>query len=69
MSKRIQKIIPGNEDIYIKEVSELLKSEADTIIKDIIEKTLEKTGNNRSEAAELLHVSPRVLRYLLNEKE
>ena len=69
MSGRIQKITPGNEDIDIKEVSELLKSEADTIIKNIIEKTLKKTGNNRSEAAALLHVSPRVLRYLLHEKE
>ncbi|MEG3071743.1 MAG: helix-turn-helix domain-containing protein [Candidatus Syntrophopropionicum ammoniitolerans] len=65
----MQKIIPDHEDIDIKEVSELLKNEGDTIIKNIIEKTLERTGNNRSEAARLLHVSPRVLRYLLHEKE
>ncbi|NLJ76128.1 MAG: sigma-54-dependent Fis family transcriptional regulator [Peptococcaceae bacterium] len=69
LSKKMQQIVPNNEDIDIREISELLKGEGDTIIKNIIEKTLEKTGNNRSEAARLLHVSPRVLRYLLHEKE
>lgn len=69
MAERIQEIITGDEDMDIKAISELLKSESEKIIKKIIEKTLVKTGNNRSEAARLLHVSPRVLRYLLNEKE
>lgn len=69
LSKMVKENITGNVDIDIKEVSELLKNETDTIIKDIIEKTLAETGANRSEAARRLHVSPRVLRYLLNEKE
>lgn len=69
LSKMLSRAVSDNESIDIKEVSGLLKSEADSIIKDIIEKTLEKTGNNRLEAARRLNVSPRVLRYLLNEKE
>lgn len=69
LSKMVSRAVLDNESIDIKEVSGLLKSEADSIIKDIIEKTLEKTGNNRLETARRLNVSPRVLRYLLNEKE
>lgn len=69
LSQIILEVILSQEKIDIKELSGLLKNEADIIIKDIIGKVLKKTGNNKVEAARLLHVSPRVLRYLLNEKE
>ncbi|NLI12049.1 sigma-54-dependent transcriptional regulator [Pelotomaculum propionicicum] len=69
LSQRFRKVILDSENIDIKEVSSLLKSEADSIIKDIIESALEKTGHNRMAAARLLNVSPRILRYLLNEKK
>lgn len=69
LSQIILEVILSQEKIDIKELSGLLKNEADSIIKDIIGKVLKKTGNNKVEAARLLHVSPRVLRYLFNEKE
>ena len=69
LAQMMRKVILKKDSIDIKEISGILKSETDSIIKDIIKKALEQTGNNRLEAARLLNVSPRVLRYLLHEKE
>ncbi len=69
LAQMMRKVVLNKESIDIKELSGLLKSETDSIIKDLIKKALEQTGNNRLEVARLLNVSPRVLRYLLHEKE
>lgn len=69
LAQMMRKVILNKGSIDIKELSGILKSETDSIIKDIIKKALEQTSNNRLEAARLLNVSPRVLRYLLHEKE
>ena len=58
-----------DEIIDIKDAERLLKREVDGMIKEIAERVLEKTGNDRMEAARLLNVSARNLRYLLNEKK
>ena len=69
LSQRVQRLIQEDEIIDIKEAERLLKREVDSIIKEITERVLEKTGNDRVEAARLLNVSVRSLRYLLNEKK
>ncbi len=64
----IYEAIINEQDIDLKNVSERLKNKNNNIVKRVIEKYLETTGNNKKEAAKLLHVTPRVLRYLQNEK-
>jgi two-component system NtrC family response regulator len=69
LSQRVRKLMQEDEIIDIKDAERLLKREVDGMIKEIAERVLEKTGNDRMEAARLLNVSARNLRYLLNEKK
>jgi two-component system NtrC family response regulator len=67
-SKELLKKLLIKESIDLTELSEVLKRASGKILKEIIEKTLEKTNGNRAEAAKMLNLTPRTMRYLQNEK-
>lgn len=67
-SRKLLKVILGKENVDLTELSGILEKETDQIVRGVIDNTLIKTGNNRTEASKLLNVSPRVLRYLQKEK-
>lgn len=67
-SQRLLKVILSKGTVDLTELAEKFEQEAAWAVRRVIEETLVKTGNNRTEAAKELNVSPRVLRYLKNEK-
>ncbi|MBM7855968.1 two-component system NtrC family response regulator [Desulfohalotomaculum tongense] len=54
--------------VDIKELLNELKAAQGYIAKQVIEKVLNYTGGDRSKAAKILNATPRMLRYLQNEK-
>ncbi len=67
-SRRLLKVILSKGTIDLTELTEAMDQEVNWAVRRFIEEILIKTGNNRTEAAKMLNVSPRVLRYLQNEK-
>ncbi|MDD4238541.1 MAG: sigma-54 dependent transcriptional regulator [Desulfotomaculaceae bacterium] len=67
-SQRLLKVVLSKRTIDLMELRELINNETAWAVKQVVEETLSKTGNNRTEAAKLLNISPRVMRYLQNEK-
>jgi two-component system NtrC family response regulator len=55
-------------EIDLKELIEELKGAQDYITKQIIAKVLVHTGEDRGKAAKLLNATPRMIRYIQNEK-
>ena len=67
-SQSLLKVILYKGSIDFMELEKKLEQEAVWVFRQVIGETLVKTGNNRTEAAKVLNISPRVLRYYLNEK-
>jgi len=67
-SQRLLKVILSKGSIDFLELEKKLEQEAAWVSRRVIEETLVKTGNNRTEAAKALNITPRVLRYHRNEK-
>ena len=69
------KIIDNKESLKIEipqdsfDLKQLLNDSKEVIEKQVIEKALETTNNNRTEAAELLGISYRALMYKINDYE
>jgi len=68
-SRRLLKVILSKGNIDLAELKETMERESTWAVRRVIEETLAKTGNNRTKAAKLLNVTPRVLRYLEKEKD
>ena len=67
-SQSLLKVVLYKGSIDFMELEKKLEQEAVWVFRQVIGETLIKTGNNRTEAAKVLNISPRVLRYYLNEK-
>ncbi|MDD3653454.1 MAG: sigma-54 dependent transcriptional regulator [Desulfotomaculaceae bacterium] len=67
-SQRLLKVILSKGSIELLELEKKLQQEVAWVSRRIIEETLVKTGNNQTEAAKALNISPRALRYHRNEK-
>ncbi len=67
-TKKLLKKLLIKESIDLTELSEVLKRASGKLLKEIIENTLKKTNGNRAEAAKMLNLTPRTMRYLQNEK-
>lgn len=65
---RLKNILVQDE-VNLPEVIRMLEQQNNDIIRTIIAKALDSTNNNQNEAAKLLHINPRTLRYLKNEKK
>lgn len=67
-SRKLLKVILSKGSIDLGELKDAMEREATWTLRQVIEETLAKTGNNRTRASKLLNVTPRVLRYLQGEK-
>lgn len=67
-SQRLLKVVLSKGTIDLMILREVINRETAWVVKRVIEETLNKTGSNKTEAAKLLNLSPRVMRYLQNER-
>jgi two-component system NtrC family response regulator len=67
-SRRLLKVVLSKKTINLMELKDTINKETAWVFKRVVEETLVRTGNNRTEAARLLQLTPRVLRYLKNER-
>ncbi|MDO0821854.1 sigma-54-dependent transcriptional regulator [Desulfosporosinus nitroreducens] len=67
-TQHMLKTIMEQDEVNLPEVIRMLEQQNNDIICTIIMKALDSTKNNQNEAAKLLHINPRTLRYLKNEK-
>lgn len=67
-SQRLLKVVLSKGTIDLMILREVINRETAWVVKRVIEDTLNKTGSNKTEAAKLLNLSPRVMRYLQNER-
>lgn len=67
-SERMVRSVLSREKVDINEVYGALKEAVNGIVRAVIEKAIEITGGNKTEAAKFLGTTPRIMRYLLKEK-
>lgn len=68
LTQHMLKTLLGQDEVNLPEVIRMLEKQNNDIICTIIMKALDSTKSNQTEAAKLLHINPRTLRYLKNEK-
>lgn len=66
--QHLVELLAAKEDIDLNRLTSCLRDVETGVARGIIEKALARAGGKRSEAARMLHVTPRILRYYLNER-
>lgn len=66
--KHLEELLEVEKDINLHRLTNCLKEVETRVTCSVIERALTRTGGNRAEAARILSITPRILRYYMNER-